>query len=198
MFMNIFDRAVFRWFNGLAVISPGFNKVVVFLTRYAPLLFGILFLVFFVPRRRNYHQIRRTIILAILSGVLGLVVSVLLASLLYRPRPFAAMPHHVHLLLPHSPDSSFPSDHATGSAGFAVGMWPAPHRLARWLFTLLAILVGISRLIAGVHWPSDILGSFLLGGLSAQAIWSLAGLLSPLVERVLKMYENLETRFLSR
>lgn len=193
--MNAFDLAVFGWFNGLAGRYGAFDRLVVYFTKYAPFIFGLLFVLLFVWRSRESGQLRRTIMLAVLSGALGLLVAVALASVVYRPRPFVVLPHRVKLLLPHAADSSFPSDHATGSAGFAVGMWRAPSSSIRWLFTLVALLVGVSRLIAGVHWPSDILGSYLLGALSAQVVWAMSRPLSPLLDWMLHAYERAEARF---
>ncbi|WP_249720238.1 phosphatase PAP2 family protein [Pseudoxanthomonas japonensis] len=63
---------------------------------------------------------------------------------------------------------SFPSGHAMGSATLAMVVvllcW---HTRWRWLAVALAgsfaLLVGISRIYLGVHYPSDILGGFAAG-----------------------------------
>jgi membrane-associated phospholipid phosphatase len=63
---------------------------------------------------------------------------------------------------------SFPSGHAMGSATLAMVVvllcW---HTRWRWLAVVLAgsfaLLVGVSRIYLGVHYPSDILGGFAAG-----------------------------------
>ncbi len=78
----------------------------------------------------------------------------------------------------------FPSGHAIGSLALALlvagALWPWFSSKERAGFTVLASIfvlgVGISRVGLGMHWPSDILGGWLVG--LAYAIWTL-----PLVRR---------------
>lgn len=193
------DMTILRWFNGLAGKSHGIDTAVVLFTDYAPVIFGVLFMLYFVRRRGDVRRIRRTVVLSGVAGVLALGVSVAIAAVFYRARPFAALPlGQVHLLIPHPPDSSFPSDHASGAGAFAVGMWRAPGRSARWVFLVTALLVGVSRLVAGVHWPTDILMSWILGGLCAWVVFTLARPLRPVIAWVLGVYAAVESRLFAQ
>lgn len=67
---------------------------------------------------------------------------------------------------------SFPSGHAMGSMlfyGTLILILPAVIKNQRWrigvqiALGLLILLIGISRIYVGVHYPSDILGGYLLG-----------------------------------
>ncbi|MDP9103641.1 MAG: phosphatase PAP2 family protein [Pseudomonadota bacterium] len=78
---------------------------------------------------------------------------------------------------------SFPSGHAMISAAtyMTVGALLAHmqrSRLARaylmTVFITLAILIGISRIYLGVHWPSDVLAGWLLGAAWALLFWIVA------------------------
>jgi membrane-associated phospholipid phosphatase len=111
------------------------------------------------------------------------------------PRPLAALPvDQFYQAGPAYRRVSFPSGHA--AAAFAIaGIWVMGVRgrsLLRALALLLATLVGLSRIMVGVHWPVDVLWGALGGwlgawlGLALHGRWGwrssgVAGLLAGLV-----------------
>ncbi len=90
--------------------------------------------------------------------VLGLVLNFLIGHAYFHPRPF--MVGLGRQYLPHAPDGSFPSDHATfrWSLGFALGGLRAVAAL------LLAAGLGVAwaRIYRGVHFPFDMLGALVV------------------------------------
>jgi undecaprenyl-diphosphatase len=83
-----------------------------------------------------------------------------------RPRP-QLFSHAVY-----ASGSSFPSGHATDTSCFAMVavflVWHlSGHRglaaIAGVLLLAYAILVGLSRVVLGVHYPTDVLGGWMLG-----------------------------------
>jgi undecaprenyl-diphosphatase len=83
--------------------------------------------------------------------------------------------------------SSFPSGHATSSmivflalalALTARSRW---HRAAAGAAVMLSFLVGTSRVMLGVHWPSDVIGGWAFG-----ALWVMLTL--PLAERLFRAH----------
>ena len=106
---------------------------------------------------------RRVVLGVVLAGALACVVAIaiglVLEHSLARPRPFVAL--GIAPLLPHAADSSFPSDHTlAGVALIGVLAWRVP-RIGGWLLGW-ALLVGAARVMAGLHYPSDIAGSAVL------------------------------------
>jgi membrane-associated phospholipid phosphatase len=77
--------------------------------------------------------------------------------------------------------SSFPSGHATSSMIFyltvalALTAGTRWHRLAAAGAVLLSLLVGVSRVMLGVHWPSDVIGGWAFGMLWVLLTLRLAG-----------------------
>ena len=66
--------------------------------------------------------------------------------------------------------SSFPSGHTLSTAAFSTAValcvarvWPRAGTLAMALAVLWTGLVAVSRLVLGVHWPSDVLAAMCLG-----------------------------------
>jgi undecaprenyl-diphosphatase len=92
----------------------------------------------------------------------------LMKALVDRPRPPMDLVHVAH----HLPGSGFPAGHVlnfTAFVGFLCYLtWvrPAPSWrrtvLIVFLLTMIA-LMGIARIYAGEHWPSDVLGGYFLG-----------------------------------
>jgi membrane-associated phospholipid phosphatase len=69
--------------------------------------------------------------------------------------------------VPYQGGYSFPSGHATYSMAFVLALvllsWGSPRRWwAVGLGGVFALLIGLSRMYLGVHYPSDILGGWLL------------------------------------
>ena len=105
-------------------------------------------------------------VLMLVVGLGGAVLWVYLAkAILARPRPTLVDPV---IALP--TDGSFPSAHTTQVVAFALCVVLIVRRLwPEWQFAALAvaalpiILVAASRVYLQVHYPSDVLGGFLLG-----------------------------------
>ncbi len=87
-----------------------------------------------------------------------------------RPRPFNRLKGVRALIVP--PDEfSFPSGHTGAAFLLAVVLTAALPALGPWVFAW-AVLIGISRVYLGVHYPGDVLAGLALGTISAHAgIW---------------------------
>jgi undecaprenyl-diphosphatase len=89
------------------------------------------------------------------------VASELLGLAWQRERPFTKL-EHVHGLIEHRPERSFPSRHVASALAMATIGSRAHSRLGG-LMAWLACLLGVSRVATGVHFPSDVLAGGVLG-----------------------------------
>jgi len=76
---------------------------------------------------------------------------------------------NVRQLIFHESSGSFPSGHAAFSFAVAMGVYYYYPKTSI-LFFLASIAMGLGRVSAGVHWPSDILGGAVVGIFSAWLI----------------------------
>ena len=122
---------------------------------------------------------------------LGSVVGVSLLNAVVKVSFHRARPEVVPHLAEVS-NASFPSGHAMISAAtyLTIGAMLAqsqPSIRARgYLMTLavtLTLMIGLSRLYLGVHWPSDVLAGWTLGSAWALIVWAVARQLEPIENR---------------
>ncbi len=162
------DLRAARWLQTLDV--PGLDRLM-----RAASVFGngwhgwalttVSVLLFFFFRRRSEAAG------LLLSAGGGELVNRLIKIFIARPRPTANLVHIAYA--EHS--QSFPSGHVTFYVCFfgflffvAYALLPRDtfaRRLALVLIALPVLLVGLSRVYLGEHWPSDTIGAYLLSGL---------------------------------
>jgi undecaprenyl-diphosphatase len=111
----------------------------------------------------------KLIVLAVLSFLIASGIAFVANIFYYDPRPFVI--EHITPLIPHAPDNGFPSDH-TLFAMVASAVTFVYKRKIGILLGVLAILIGISRVIAGVHHPIDIIGGVIIGIVATGIAWT--------------------------
>jgi membrane-associated phospholipid phosphatase len=115
------------------------------------------------------HGNQKAALLAVMTLFLALAAKSLIVFLWFRARPYIAHPDLLHL--PLNPDpSSFPSGHTIVAFSIAFSlMYSGLKKVSSWLL-FVAILIGLGRVMAGVHYPSDVIAGVLI---SWAAAWYL-------------------------
>ena len=158
------------WFEEMAAEISALGGYTILITIVALVLITLILL-----RKRA----AALFLLLVIAG--GLVLSQALKLVFERPRP--DLVNHLDRTF----TSSFPSGHASGSmiayltlAAVAIRFVPQ-HRVRLfllWAGFSLAILIGISRIYLGVHWPSDVIAGWLIGIAWASLCWLAAHYIS--------------------
>ena len=133
------------------------------------IIFGAKYLIYFVAAGAAVALAltrRKDLVWVTLLGLILGYVLARVAGLFYsHPQPFSVS--GVEPLVPHAVDNAFPSDHTLLGGVFATAAWLADWRAGALLWAL-TLLVGASRVAAGLHAWVDIAASVLL---ACVAVW---------------------------
>jgi undecaprenyl-diphosphatase len=162
--LNLFDSLVIGFIT--AYRTPLTTQAMKLISNFGSVtvLLSVTLLTFYVFYQRKKHFWDSLMVLIALGG--GWLLNDVLKVAFHRPRP-----ELVHLV--QVSGYSFPSGHAMISVAFygflAYLIWlnyrPSPLRTLASLGLLgLAVLIGLSRIYLGVHYPSDVLAGFAAGG----------------------------------
>jgi len=152
------NNAIFYFFYNFAHKSVILDWLVVFTAIYFPFVVAFLAFLYLLFYRKS---VKEFFIVFVTAGAAGLI-SKLLKILIHTSRPTLVLQNISTLFTKTS--YAFPSDHATFFMALALSMFFI-NKKAGYVFFIFALLIGIARIMAGVHFPVDILGGFILGGI---------------------------------
>jgi undecaprenyl-diphosphatase len=170
------NNSIFFFFYNLAHQSVFLDNLLIFFAQTFPYLVigaAIVFLLWHHEIFSAEHPFRalaqkwKEIVLVFFSGIFAWILAHFLKILIHSPRPFAVFPY-IHSLISET-DFSFPSGHATFYMGLAFAIFLS-HKKAGYWFIFFALIIGIARIVAGIHFPIDILGGFILGIIIAYLV----------------------------
>jgi undecaprenyl-diphosphatase len=160
-----FDDAEYRVCRGLnrAATQPWVRETMRVASRVGDglvwyLLLGLLPLMF------GAAAIRPALVM-MLTGAAGLLIYRRLKATLVRERPFIRHPG-ITLAMAPLDRYSFPSGHTLHAVCFtcqAVAHFP----VLAWVLVPIAVLIALSRVVLGLHYPTDVLAGAAIGGLLA-------------------------------
>lgn len=143
------------------VWMDGFWKTITYLgdAGWFWIMLGIVLL---IPKKTRKAGIAALAALAIGA----LITNVALKNIIARIRPYEVV-EGLKLLIEPQSDFSFPSGHTCASIGAALAMYPFLERKWGIPLVILAVLISLSRLYVGVHYPTDVLGGAVVGAFAA-------------------------------
>jgi undecaprenyl-diphosphatase len=170
-FIYEWDEALFRWVNdawSCRLLDVFFCFVTNPRNWIVPIVIAVVWLVW-----KGGSRGRFTVMAVVLSIAITDPLSVrVIKPLVKRVRPCNLL-SDVRTPCGGSSAYSFPSVHAANQ-GASMTILSLAYPPATPTFAGIALLVGLSRVYLGLHYPSDILGGFLLGMLIGIGCWWLA------------------------
>lgn len=136
----------------------------------AAIAFGVPGVALIISYIKKNPFIRRNALMILLSVAFSAIVANVLKYSIDLPRPYEIYPFIKKLSVGGSP--SFPSGHTTDAFAFAMAV---SLLYRKWLLILpclvWAVLVGYTRMILGVHFPSDVLAGAFIGITCTTALY---------------------------
>lgn len=174
--VNSFDTFVAKFVNEFVGLYPRFDVAVSYLSRNDLFKGGVLCAVLWMLWAAKGHDLEQRR-LRIVSLSLACFVSLMTARFLAVTLPFRVRPLHdpqLALTLPRGMTrgalegwSSLPSDHAALFFALAGGLWFVSRRWGLFALAYTVIVICLTRLYLGLHYPMDLLVGAAGGLLSA-------------------------------
>lgn len=182
----------FQWINNWAGQSSLLDGTMLAITNSVPYVaVALLLFLWFSGNNKNNLEKRYTAIYAAFSTIIALLINSIIHLVYYHPRPFMA--HHVHLLVNHAADSSFVSDHAVLVFAIAWTILLRNERIKYPVF-IWAILVAVSRIYIGVHYPVDVMGSALIAFGTSVFFIHYSKKWEPMMQIIFRLYSLVTNR----
>lgn len=162
--LHALDGAVTNTLHAWALQHPHWTEANLWWTEIFgpfPLRAAALGLVIWLLRRRAKRLAVWVVTTMVVGGLLGVVLKLMVG----RHRPDLLDP------VARAAGFSFPSGHALNAAltagVFVLVLLPVAQGLRRWVLwgaaIIVTVLTGLSRIVIGVHWTSDVVAGWLLG-----------------------------------
>ncbi len=149
------DIWLLKFLNALVGQSAAGDFIILILARYFPYVFA-LYIIWWFFQKYDFRDGIKAIAAAFVARY-AVVESV--RYFYPRPRPFLI--HEIQNLYP-AESGSFPSGHVTFLFALSAAAYRKNKKVGLWFFAI-SIFHGLTRIMAGIHYPSDILGGIIVG-----------------------------------
>jgi len=163
------NEIIFRYLNSFAGQSSFLDNIIVFSAETLGVVLLIGLVIFLFSHEHEKRQGLHNIVVILGTAFVAWGVTEVINKVYPSPRPFLVL-DDVNKLINHGGMDSFPSGHATFFAAIATSLY-FYHKKIALFYALGALIIGISRVAAGIHWPIDILAGYIIGGAVAVFLY---------------------------
>ncbi|MFH1402630.1 MAG: phosphatase PAP2 family protein [Patescibacteria group bacterium] len=152
------NENIFYFLNNLALQNEIFDTLIIFIADW--LIWWLIFIVvaLIIFKKITWRLACQVIGVAIFSWGLVEFFQFFWSS----PRPFLVL-DNINLLFTYGANDSFPSGNTVFATTLSVAFYYSGNKKTGIIFFVGAVLIGLSRVIVGIHWPVDILAGLILG-----------------------------------
>lgn len=165
------NHVIFFSLYSLAHQSINLDWLIVFSANnfgYIMIFLAFIFLIFHTDGVFDYRapflQFKnkaKEVIFVFSSALTAWILATIIKSFILSPRPFVFF-QNIRPLFLHGGMDSFPSGHAMFFGALALSLFFV-HKRIGYMYFIVALIVGFSRVISGVHFPVDILVGYIFG-----------------------------------
>lgn len=105
---------------------------------------------------------KELVIHAIIASALGWAIAFMLKDLFHTTRPFIENGAKALVFWLPQANGAFPSSHAAAAFALSFTIWLHNKKIGA-LYLVAAVIVGVARVLANVHYPLDIVGGAIIG-----------------------------------
>jgi undecaprenyl-diphosphatase len=186
MIMSISELNInlFRIINDIGKDFTYLNPAMILIAEYMVLFLVLSVLIFwFTGRKTSRIMVLCGFITFLTAEIIGKIAGLIHSN----NQPFSELTN-VNKLMGHEVDNSFPSDHTILFFSFCMVFYLFRRRSGL-LWLILAFLVGLSRIWAGVHYPADVIVGAAISICSALFMYRVVPTLR-FIENLLAIYEK--------
>lgn len=143
------------------------KKIIIYLCNYTPL---IVVLCYFVTLIYLFINKNRYIILFLFIPATNFLFITLLRKIFNKPRPYDVFNHIPLVKYESGKGKSFPSRHTSSAFVIALSYFYIDYTQFGLFMLIIAIIIAISRIIVGVHFPKDVVFAIII-----STIWAFIG-----------------------
>lgn len=155
------NEKAFFYLNNFAGQNLVNDSIIIFLANDLGYILLFAF-VYFLIKHKDKKQGSREVAMIVTTAIAAWFVAKIYKYVFPSMRPFERLDGEMVKLFDHGGNDSFPSGHATFFSALAMATY-FYHKKIALLLGIGAIVIGVTRIISGVHFPIDILGGFFLG-----------------------------------
>ncbi len=174
-----FDTFLFTTVHTLAGTSGFLDVLFVFLAKYLAVILFVVACIFIFRQKKLKNRLYVLSFISLTALMSRGFFTEVIRFFYDRPRPSVVLAFTPFF---NETTSSFPSGHAAFLFALACAVWYFNRKWGTWLFAG-ACINGIARVVAGMHWPTDILGGIFVSIISVFIVHMLISSYAPLATK---------------